>query len=282
VVAKTAKKETSELWFEEYLRERGLEGGDDHHPNLGPGRRPDYRVSRGADAVICEVKEFTDSKLDRRFREAVRTGQRGFVASSDEQYGSVRKAISRAADQLKDVKDHGEALAIVLANPSGVSVDLDHPTDVIAAMYGNEAVSIAVAPVTGPLPPADPETTFGRDGALTAKHRYLGAVITLHRRTNAKDATETWSKANQHRWAELEDSREATRIVAKAHQEPEYREAAATPGEYYFVHVYSTISSGTGEAVPVPQSIFTGPHDEYWAMSDAGNLELVRGAPREE
>jgi hypothetical protein len=49
-------------------------------------------------------------------------------------------------------------------------------------------------------------------------------------------------------------------------------------GDFFFVRVYSTISSGKGEAVPVPRDLFSGPRDQYWAVNPATNaLELVQG-----
>jgi hypothetical protein len=54
-------------------------------------------------------------------------------------------------------------------------------------------------------------------------------------------------------------------------------EAEATRGDYFFVRVYSTISTLTGEAVPVPRSLFCGPGDQYWAMNERSELELAHG-----
>lgn len=68
----TKDEEVSELWFEEYLLERGIGGGDDHHPDLGASRQPDYRIHSGTDTAICEVKEFKSSKADERFAVAPR------------------------------------------------------------------------------------------------------------------------------------------------------------------------------------------------------------------
>ena len=116
--------------------------------------------------------------------------------SNDEVYGSVRNKISAAAkEQLRPVRDRKEALVVVLANPHGVDVPLEQPDDVIAAMYGNQAHSIAVN-----LPERqsdDGQLIFTRDGALTAKHRYVSAVATLHRGTHADDARERWYEANR-------------------------------------------------------------------------------------
>ncbi len=57
----------AEEQFEAYLLESGIEGGEDHEPDLGGGpeeRRPDYRVSRGDAAAIIELKGFESSSLE--------------------------------------------------------------------------------------------------------------------------------------------------------------------------------------------------------------------------
>lgn len=265
-------KETSELWFERYLRDHGLDGGDDHHPDLGVGRRPDYRVSRGRDSAICEVKEFTTSKMAKRFAEA--GSRQPLSLSNDEVYGSVRNKISQAAkEQLKPVRHREEALVVVLANPRRVYAPLEQPDDIIAAMYGNQAYSIAV---NLPEQSDDGQVIFTRDGVLTAKHRYVSAIATLHRGTHADDARARWYDANRHRWAGIEDRKEAMVAVLEARDEA-LEETEATPGDYIFVRVYSTISTLTGEAVSVPRSLFNGPRDQYWAMHQRSELELVHG-----
>ena len=182
-------KETSELWFERYLRDHGLEGAHDHHPDLGVSQRPDYRVTRGPDVAICEVKEFTISKIIKRFADV---GPRQPMSlSNDEVYGSVRNKISVAAkEQLKPVRDRNEALVVVLADPHGVYAPLGQPDDIIAAMYGNQAYSIAVNLPEGQS--GDGQLIFTRDGALTAKHRDVSAIATLHRGTHADDARARW------------------------------------------------------------------------------------------
>jgi hypothetical protein len=270
------KNEISEQWFERYLRDHDIEGGDDHHPELGDDRRPDYRVSRGSDVAICEVKEFTDSALQRR---AAQSAGHAFTTSNKEEYGTVRNTISKAAkEQLRPFKDRGEALAVVLANPHGVLVHLDDPIQIVTTMYGNQAFSVPVGPGADPSDPG--HLVFTDDGALTSLHRYLGAVITLHRRTNAADGQEDWLRENRHRWPETNDLQQANRDAEETLTDPGYKAATATLGDYYFVRVYSTISTVTGDAVPVPKDLFNGPHDQYWAVNklDGGfELELVQG-----
>ncbi len=78
---------TSELWFEAYLREHGIDGADDHHPDVGSSLRPDYRVQWGDDSAIFEAKEFKTTKADERFAAAPRQPD---ALSPDEVYGAIR------------------------------------------------------------------------------------------------------------------------------------------------------------------------------------------------
>lgn len=66
----TTAENESEVWFERYAAEHGLEGGDEHQPDLGGGSdtpQPDFRVRKGDSSAIVEVKEFETSVLNQRF-----------------------------------------------------------------------------------------------------------------------------------------------------------------------------------------------------------------------
>ena len=82
---------------------------------------------------------------------------------------------------------------------------------------------------------------------------------------------------NRHRWDGIEDPGAAMAAILDARDEA-LEEAEATPGDYFSVRVYSTISTLTREAIPVPRSLFNGPRDQYWAMNGTGELELVHGS----
>jgi hypothetical protein len=61
----SALKTPAERQFETYLRDVGIDGGDDHEPDLGGGsdaRRPDYRVSRGNTAAIISQRRSIPSR----------------------------------------------------------------------------------------------------------------------------------------------------------------------------------------------------------------------------
>lgn len=91
-MAVAAKKE-SEVWMERYAADHGLDGADDHQPDLRGGEgapRPDYRFSRGTSSAIVEVKESETSTLDKRPRGA---GRRNAV-TLDARANTARSATS--------------------------------------------------------------------------------------------------------------------------------------------------------------------------------------------
>jgi hypothetical protein len=45
---KTAERKASEQWFERYATERGLDGADDHQPDLGGLADPEVRSGGAA------------------------------------------------------------------------------------------------------------------------------------------------------------------------------------------------------------------------------------------
>ena len=58
----------------------------------------------------------------------------------------------------------------------------------------------------------------------------------------------------------------------------EFEPLAQPEGDYFFVRVYSTLSTVTGEATPVPRELFNGPRDQYWTVNPTTMaLELVQG-----
>ncbi len=224
---------------------------------------------RGDLAAICEVKEFHTKAKTKRLMENI---GRAIVLSSQEEFGAVRDAISEAAAQLKPYSGQGEALAVVLANPHGADASLEDVEDVIAAMYGNPGFQIQF---DDQMNPVEENFAFLRDGALAAKHRYISAVITIHHRTNAQDFYEAWMDERRPTWSALQDNDEKAAVVMTAAEEGG-REAAKVSGDYLFARVFSTISTVTGEAQPVPRELFNDPRDEYWSMDEAtGELKRL-------
>ena len=195
--------------------------------------------------------------------------------SDDEVYGAVRRRISDAAEQLKPVRDRDKALVVVLANPHGIHVPLWRVTDIVACMYGNQGYSMPINVETGEGGPG--EHVFLRDGALTGKHRYISAVATLHHGTLGDEARQQWLDENRHRWEGIEEHQEKAVAMLEI-MNTEFDPLVQPDGDFFFVRVYSTLSTVTGEAVPVPRELFDGPRDQYWAVNPGSEaLELVHG-----
>lgn len=263
---KTVERKVSEQWFESYAIERGLDGARDHQPALGGTARPDFRVSRGSLSAIVEVKEFETSYLDRTLKEA---GPRNVVMTGAEQeLSTVRHKIGKAAKvQLRPYVGRGEPLIVCLANPRGVWVDLG-ADEVLAAMYGDPGFVFDVDVATGEAV-NDPHFQFGRNGAFVDSHRYVSAIMTLHRGTYAAEATERWYDDNRQLWASIEDRHDRAVAMLEARDDEGLRAAEAKPGDFYFTRVYETKGAALGTAERITPDLFDGPRDEFWQIDSA-------------
>lgn len=266
----------AEQQFESYLRTVGLDGGDDHQPDLGGGpcsRRPDYRIQRGESAAIVEVKAFETSAME----DALDRGGGVVIRDAAEELAPVRNKIGEALKQLRPYRGRSEALIVCLANPHRLMVAGEDPNEIIAAMYGEWSVTVAISTPENSGPPTDPEWQLGRNGVFGGGlHSYVSAVMTLHERSHRKDAIEDWHRDLQMRLSGVDDLDERGALTIEATRETTFAEADAAPGSYQFVRVFETHHVGS-TAPSVPRNLFTGPRDEFRAYnSENGNLELLR------
>jgi hypothetical protein len=269
----SALKTPAEHQFETYLFGVGLDGADDHEPDLGGEKRPDYRVSRGEAAVIIELKGFESSPLEM----ALEASSDFLVRDGRQELAPMRNKVGEAIKQLRPYRDRPEPLIVCLANPNRLQVPCEDHEEVIAGMYGERGVQVSIATPENPGPPLDPEWFFGRNGVFGGGlHPYVSAVMTLHERTRREDAIERWHQDLKERLADIEDRQERAILTAEATREPAFAEADATQGNYHFVRVFETHHVGA-TAPRVPRDLFAGPHDEFRAYNPGnGCLELLR------
>lgn len=272
----SALKTPAEHQFENYLFDVGIDGGDDHQPDLGGGaeaRRPDYRVSRVGDAAIIELKEFASSSLE----DALERGRGVVIRDAKEELAPMRYKIGEALKQLRPYRDRPEPLIVCLANPGRLMVVGENPNEVIAAMYGEWAVRVSISTPENPGPADDPEWFLGRNGVFGGGlHPYVSAVMTLHERTYREEAIERWHQGMKERLAGIEDRQERAALTFEATREPAFAQADATLGSYRFVRVFET-HNVAATAPPVPRDLFNGPRDEFRAYNpENGCLELLR------
>jgi hypothetical protein len=91
--------------LERHAAEPGLEGGDDHQPDLGGSAEPDFRLTRGESAAIVEVKEFEPTYLDTTLKNV---GPRNVVTTDPEQeLETIRRKVRKGAEQLREYQDRG-------------------------------------------------------------------------------------------------------------------------------------------------------------------------------
>ena len=160
--------------FQRYLRNRGLDGADEHEPDLGGPPCPDFLVRHAGGEVLFEVKSIERTPLQAKM-ELFGPARQSFTMGPDEVHKPIRSAIKAAARQLKPYQRAGRALVVVITNPNGVPVDLSEPT-VLGAMYGDPGYVVTIDPATGGAT-GEGRMAFTRNGKLTADHRYLSGVV---------------------------------------------------------------------------------------------------------
>jgi hypothetical protein len=254
-------------WFEGYLRQEGLQGADEHEPDLGVNTRPDFLIAGGPHQAVCEVKQFETSGMQRRF---ALPGNRYGALSHDEVFGGVRGQVKEAARQLKPLAPRGLPLVVVLANPKHIPMafDVDH---VQGSLYGNPTFGGPYDPATGTI------TTIGRvkgrDGQLTISHPYLSAVVLLRRREHAADFDEAWKAEH---FPALRERHGDTTDLALAMLEELERKPPGPPGAYFYVQVLHTVTAMSGVASKLSPAIFSGSRDEVYEPDSEGFYTRVR------
>jgi hypothetical protein len=101
-----------------------------------------------------------------------------------------------------------------------------------------------------------------RDGALTAKHAYLSAVLTLHERGLDQDWADETVK-------QVEDPAEFLKFANRASERGEIPEATRR-----WVHVFHTAAACKGNAVRLPEGFFDGPDDHAWHVVNGAYEQL--------
>ena len=233
----TRQRPAAESRFERYLDAHAY--GWEHEPDLGIATAPDYRIRRGDTSAICEVKQFETTAI----RELGARAGGPVIIPPELSYRTIRNQIDSAARQLRPLADRGLPLVVVLANPSRATVLLDPPT-LFHAMYGGAHWAAPDDPLssieTWPIP-----TAAGRDGAMTAKHDFISAIVALQVR----------------------------RDPGASFDAP----VALTSSSAPYAHVVDALSSS---AVPVPTTVFDGASDARWSPDRDRRYRQVTGVLR--
>jgi hypothetical protein len=246
----------AERWFERYLQAHGYEY--EYEPTFEPEipTRPDFKVWRGGAEMVCEVKGFEEMPpVERR----VSGTSQPTMLSSKEVLGPMRGAVREAARNLKPLAGSPWPLVVVLANPMRFKVFLSLD-NLVEAMFGDLGVAGAFNAEKGQV--ENMQFEYGRDGRLRNDHPYISAVAILNELELAAEYKGKW----------YEDWKESREMPAN----PSYEEVAAEviaaeeawqgsdasrdvpEGNAYWVDVLTT---GSPEAVPLPENVFDGPRD---------------------
>lgn len=246
-----AISDEAEARFIRYLTERGY--GFEHEPDLGIQARPDFSIDAAGQPVVAEVKAFASLGL---FKD-LSVGTLG-TRSIKEALKPVRSQISTAAEQLRELRDSGLPLVVVLANPAGRPIPLE-PYLVISAMYGDMEIQ---APLRHDGSLGDVRSVLGRNGKLTNDHSYISAVAVIRREVYAAQWAATWF--DEHRPDFGGDTTAMITAFSEASKD-------APEGDDLYLEVFETVSS---TAVPLPRTVFDGPKDRRW-IANADRTGLI-------
>lgn len=165
----------SEILFEEYLTNKGLERDQDffYEPDLKKTKKPDYLVKDEGD-LLFEVKEFSrENKHDKRF-----LSSKGVVRMDT--YSQIRTKIGKARTKFKEFKNDFPCI-LVLYKGNSITVSLDVQI-VAAAMFGD--ISMRFYPDGSSSP-----WLFDRNGELSpTKNKTLSGISIVDEVFPEKDA----------------------------------------------------------------------------------------------
>jgi hypothetical protein len=126
-----ARRNESELLFEEYLKAHNYADWTHEAPVEGKRKTPDYRLEHSGSSVVFEVKEF-DAPLPLP------------GVGTYDPYGPIREKINQATRQFREYKEF--SCSVVLANPKSAFVRLADPWAILGAMLGNMGFTVPVGP----------------------------------------------------------------------------------------------------------------------------------------
>jgi hypothetical protein len=257
-VADTERRQ-SERWFESYCDAHSISVLA-YEPDLGAGKRPDYLIAKDEVEVVCEVKEFEATAIDR-----LRELRQAFTTSQSVELKPIRGQVREAARQLKPLAGSKWPLVVVLANPRGFHVPLDADS-LIHALYGDLTITFEIGPDGGAV--SEPRWGAGRGGRLRNDHPYISAVAALHRGDLELDWWNDWYARERSATPEPETYEEAfDRWRARAALAERVAKKEEIPtGDYFRVDVVRNWSTS---AVPLPADVFAGARDTLWAFEES-------------
>ncbi len=247
----------SEILASHYFDAHGISW--EFEPTLATSKVLDFRLTRGGDVCVCDVKAFDSNDFfDVAEPEDIGDGMTVLVRKQSDMLRPIKGAIRRAARQFKELADANLPLIVMLVNDKHLTIPLI-PDSILAAMYGDAEHRI------WDDPEGTRETILTRNGILTSQHPYVSGVAVLRVERVAEAEIRKWMEANI---AEYESS-EAL-LAAAINNESKFSRAVN-----FSLDVYESASD---TATPIPRTLFTGENDTRWATAPAiEQLQLVNG-----
>ncbi len=247
VRASLAKRNVSELVFEDYLAERGL-GVPEHEPAIpGKSKKVDYRLLYHGSALWFEVKEFAE---DPKFF-ATKFG-------TFDPYVPIRNKINKASNKFKEYG--GECCSLVLYNDKLNFAQAREPSIVLASMLGDITYRVPIS-LDGSETASPLFQSFGKGGAMNRrKCTRISAVITVERLAVGK------------RKGRIDHRRKTLALGRKRTNDERYAFIQKWAQPFREVALRVVICENPFAPRRLPTDIFTGPYDERWGLDEEASV----------
>lgn len=238
-----ARRNESELLFEEYLTAHGYSDWTHEVPVEGKRKKPDYRLEHGGSSHFFEVKEFDAPPPLLGF-------------GTYDPYGPIREKINQATRQFKEYKEF--SCSVVLANPRSAFVHLGDPWAIIGAMLGNLGFQFQVGVKPDEEHPLKQVFTGGGK-MINEKHRKpqnttVSSVIVL-------GTYPLWQ--NQVQVAIRQRQQELGRQTTLDEELPFYESDPDAPDNR---RVRAVVHENPFARIPLRRDLFRGLFDERWGV----------------
>ena len=236
-----ARRNESELLFEEYLKAHNYADWTHEVPVEGKRRMPDYRLEHGGYSKFFEVKEF-DAPLPLP------------GVGTYDPYGPIREKINQAARQFKEYKEF--SCSVVLANPKSAFVRLADPWAILGAMLGNLGFTVPVGPNAKKGGP--PKNVFLAGGKMIDEKRRkpqnttVSSIIVLGTYPLWQSQVRMAIKSREREMGRTTRMDEALAFYEAIPESPDLRRVRV----YVYENPYARI--------PFSRDLFNGPFDQRW------------------
>lgn len=264
-VLEMSNQTDSEELFKRYLDGNKNVLKYEYHPVLGGLKFPDYKIYTKQCEILCEITEFTDTKLNRLLE-----CQGTAVLDVNDVLKPIREKISYESRQFSEYRNLNIPCVVVLCNSKRVRVELSSDF-ILSAMYGNISGKLVINK-SGREAAKWLGWYYDRNGKLTNQHQYISAVVVLERNYPNKEifselARKIYNEENEK--AKRKDSfavaRKAIGQFLKEKNQLRQNTQIDFEKEVLRLRIYHNFRT----LVPLPTSSFATDTDEEWVLDSS-------------